>query len=296
MPVHHANALGDFLRARRELTDPLMVGVPDLGHRRVPGLRREELAMLAGLSTQYYARLEQGTDRNPSPQVLDALARALELDDASRCHVHSLVEPAQRRRARPRREARLRPGVRQLLEQWDAHPALVTGPQLEVVAANALATTLNAAFAEKRNLVRYLFLDGMSRDVYEDWDRIAAEAVSVLRGTAGHDPDDPGLKELVGELAVASPEFRRLWARHDVSVKTTGRKRFNNPFVGPVTLNYETFSINGAPQQTLTVYAAEPGSRDEQALVLLRSVAHQERPDDPPGATPGGRGARASRT
>jgi len=280
MPEDHPNALGAFLRARRELTDPLTVGVPDLGRRRVPGLRREELAMLAGLSTQYYTRLEQGRDRNPSSQVLDALAGALELDGAARGHLHSLVEPAHRRRARPRREARLRPGVRQLLQQWDAHPALVTGPVFEVVAANALATALNAAFAEKRNLVRFLFLDAFSRDVYQDWDKVAAEAVSGLRGLAGHDPDDPALKELVGELAVVSPEFRRLWARHDVSVKTTGRKRFNNPLVGPIALNYETFAINGASQQTLTVYAADRGSRDEQALLLLQSIAHAERHDD----------------
>ena len=267
------NRIGEFLRARREQVRPEDVGLPDLGRRRVPGLRREELATLAGVSADYYVRLEQGRERHPSEQVLDALARALQLDADATTHLQELARPAPRRRRATGRSERVRPELLQLLDAWPNTPAFVVGARLDILAANKLGAILHEGFKRGTNLVRSLFLDPGAREVYPDWDEVARDTVAVLRGRVGPDLDDPRLTDLVGELSLKSEEFRRLWARHDVREKTHGVKRFHHPLVGDLELRYESFTVAGAPDQMLIVYLAEPGSASEQALALLSSVA-----------------------
>jgi transcriptional regulator with XRE-family HTH domain len=281
--VDSDNRIGQFLRARRERLRPEDVGLPDYGRRRVPGLRREELATLAGVSADYYMRLEQGRERHPSDQVLDALARALELDDDAAAHLHELARPAARRRRPAARAERVRPELRQLMRAWSHTPALVMGRRMDVLAANGLATALHGGFACGHNLVRLVFLDPAARELYPDWDDIARDTVAVLRASVGPDLDDPQLTELVGELSLKSAEFRRLWARADVREKKHGVKRFVHPLVGELTLRYESFAVSGKPGQVLIVYHAEPGSATEQALALLSSLAVDEAttPADP---------------
>jgi len=267
------NRLGEFLRARRALVTPDDVGLPDLGRRRVAGLRREELALLAGVSVDYYVRLEQGRDTHPSEQVLDALARALCLDDDAVAHLHDLARPAPRRRRPRERPERVRPGVLRLLESWSAIPAFVLGRRMDVLAFNALAGMLHDGFATERNMVRLVFLDPAARDTFPDFDAVAQETVATLRAVAGADLDDPRLAELVGELSLKSDEFRRLWARHEVREKASGVKRMLHPMVGELVLGYETLRVNDAPEQLVVGYHAEPGSASERALALLGAMA-----------------------
>jgi transcriptional regulator with XRE-family HTH domain len=276
--VESDNRIGQFLRARRELIQPEHVGIESYGRRRVPGLRREELAMLAGVSVDYYVRLEQGRERHPSEQVLDALARALQLDDTAAQHLQELARPPARRRRPSARPQRVRPGVERLMDSWSHSPAFVFGRCMDVLAANSLAEALHGRSLRGLNVVRSIFLEPDAREFYADWDDVARDTVATLRALAGTDLDDPRLTELVGELSLKSEEFRRLWARHDVREKTSGTKRFVHPVVGEVSLGYESFAIGGAPGQILVVYHAEPGGRDEQALKLLESVAAGERP------------------
>jgi transcriptional regulator with XRE-family HTH domain len=270
------NRIGQFLRARRERVQPEDVGLPDLGRRRVPGLRREELATLAGVSADYYVRLEQGRERHPSEQVIDALARALQLDDDATAHLHELARPAPRRRRAARRTERVRPELLRLMEAWSHTPAMVTGRHLDVLAANSLATALHGGFSRGTNLVRSLFLDPAARERYPDWDQVAKDTVAALRASVGPDLDDPHLTDLVGELSLKSEKFRTLWARHDVREKTHGSKRFVHPQVGELTIHYETFAVAGSSGQVMSVYHAEPGSPTEQALALLSSIAAEE--------------------
>jgi transcriptional regulator with XRE-family HTH domain len=267
------NRIGQFLRARRERVRPEDVGLPDFGRRRVPGLRREELATLAGVSADYYVRLEQGRERHPSEQVIDALARALQLDDDATAHLHDLARPAPRRRRAAKRAERIRPELLRLMEAWPHTPAMVMGRHLDVLAANSLATALHGGFARGNNLVRTLFLDPAARERYPDWDVVARDTVAALRASVGPDLDDPHLTDLVGELSLKSERFRALWARHDVREKTHGTKRFVHPQVGELELHYETFAVAGSSGQVLSVYHAEPGSSTEQALALLSSIA-----------------------
>jgi transcriptional regulator with XRE-family HTH domain len=266
------NRLGEFLRARRELTRPEEFGLPDPGRRRVPGLRREEVALLAGMSADYYIRLEQGRDKHPSEQVIEALARVFTLDDEGVAHLRELARPVTRRRRRPSQPERVSPQLERLLEAWPGTPALVLGRYLDVLANNRLAAALNHCSVKGQNQLRVMFLDPDSRQIYSDWDKVAVETVATLRASAGTDLDDPRLTELVGELSLKSEDFRRLWARHDVGVKTAGTKRYLHPMVGELTLSYETFAVNGNPGQLLIVYHAEPGSPSEHALALLGSV------------------------
>jgi len=282
------NRIGRFLRARRELVHPEEVGLPDLGRRRVPGLRREELAMLAGVSADYYIRLEQGRDQHPSEQVLAALARALRLDEDATAHLHELARPAPRRRRAATRPERVSPDLQRLLHTWSQTPAFVLGRRMDVLASNALAGALHAGFTEGNNLSRVFFLDPAAPAFYADWDRVAAGAVAGLRASAGADLDDPRLTELVGELSLKSEAFRRLWARHDVRDKTSGTKRFNHPQVGELTLGYHSFAVSGAPGQLLTVYHAEPDTPSAQALALLSSIAAEEPSSPVPTRTPSG--------
>jgi transcriptional regulator with XRE-family HTH domain len=263
--------LGDFLRTRRARLQPEDVGLPAHGRRRVPGLRREELAQLAGVSVDYYVRLEQGRDIHPSDQVLDAIAGALRLDEDERNHFHALVRP--RPRARRRRPERVRPTLQRLLDRMGV-PAMIIGRRMDVLAFNALAGALTAGFRE-RNMLRHVFLDESARDLYPDWDAVAAETVGFLRLAAGEDPDDAQLIELVGELSVRSEDFRRLWARHDVRSKTFGVKRFEHPQVGPIELNYECLQAPDSDQVMVT-YTAAPGSASETALALLGTLCGEQ--------------------
>jgi transcriptional regulator with XRE-family HTH domain len=272
------NLIGEYLRARRELIQPTDVGLAPLaGRRRVPGLRREEVAMLAGVSADYYVRLEQGRDQHPSAQVLDALARALQLDDDARAHLESLAVPATRHQRRPSpRPERVPAGILQLISTWHETPAYVYGRYMDVLAANPLATALAPYYAPGENLVRAVFLDSRLRDQY-DWDRSAAAVVAALRALVGPDADDPKLNQLVGELSVRSEQFRRLWARHDARPKRSGTTRIQHPQVGALELNYEKLPIPDADRQTLCIYHASPGTSTAQALTLLAAATATER-------------------
>ena len=272
------NALGEFLRARRELLDPQEAGIPDFGRRRVPGLRREELALLAGVSSPYYTRLEQGRDRHPSPQILEAIGRALGLDEQAMAHLHRLAQAPPPSRNQPSSIEEVPDGLRFLLDSWTAQPAVIVGRWRDVLAANRLAQVLNPGFVSGRNLLRHVFLDPEGREYYLDWKEVAEGAVAGLRASAGAEPDDPRLTGLVGELSVKSEDFRQMWARHDVRARVSGRKRYNNPFIGPITLDYETFTVNADPGQTMFVFRAEPGSSDEHSLLLLAQIAAGQQP------------------
>ncbi|MEV6482708.1 helix-turn-helix transcriptional regulator [Streptomyces sp. NPDC051576] len=267
------NALGGFLRARRARLRPEDTGLPATGRRRVPGLRREEVAALAGVSTDYYMRLEQGRERRPSRQILEAVARALQLDDEAVAHLFKVATPTTRRTRRAPLVESVAPPLRRLLDTWSATPAFVLGHALDVLAANQLADALHSGFAHSDNLLRMTFLDPAARGFYRDWDRAAASAVATLRRAAGVDPEDPRLRELVGELALKSADFRELWARHDVRGKVREAKLFHHPQVGDLELHYEAFTVNSAPTQQLIVYQAEPGSASADALSLLGSLS-----------------------
>ena len=269
--------LGEFLRSRRARLSPASIGVPTSGGaRRVPGLRRAELAQLAGVSVDYYTRLEQGRHLNVSDSVLDAVARALQLDAVERTYLFDLAraKPRGGTRRRTSRPQRVRPGVHRLLESLDDRsPAIVLGRGMDVLASNRLARALITDFhampARERNMVRFVLLDEAARTLYPDWTLVAADTVGVLRLAAGRYPDDPRLTELVGELAMKSPEFRRWWADHHVREKTHGTKRYHHPVVGELTVSYESITFPDDPDQTLCVYTAEPGSPAETALRLL---------------------------
>jgi transcriptional regulator with XRE-family HTH domain len=273
------NPLGEFLQARRGLVQPGDHGLPAGGQRRVPGLRRAEIATLAGLSVDYYMRLEQGRDRNPSLQVIDALAPVLQLDADARAHLREL---AGHHHAGPPsvRDEQVGPELQRLLEAWERHPALVLGRRYDVLAANPLG----AALFPTSNLVRFVFEPGAGA-YYPDWDRVARNTVAGLRAVA--DRADPELQRLVTELGTAHPEFARLWKRHDVAAKTHEAKRIDHPEVGALTLTYDTFTVNSAPGQQLVVYQAEPGSPSDHALTLLGIVtAGHHRSPHPPRPSP----------
>ncbi|MEU5423235.1 helix-turn-helix transcriptional regulator [Streptomyces sp. NPDC001407] len=267
--------LSEFLRSRRARLSPEDVGLtPHGGRRRVPGLRREELAQLAGVSVAYYTRLEQGRGQNVSSSVLDAIADALSLSQAERDHLTHLVRPRRMRKPQVRTQ-RVRPAVQQLIDSMDNVPAYVVGRRLDVIAWNRMACALlgdyAAAPAHQRNLAWQIFLDPASRELYVEWERKAADIVAFLRLDAGCYPDDPQLAALVGELSVKSQEFRELWATHDVQDKGFGVKRLHHPVVGPLTLAYETLVLPADAGQQLITYHAEPGSASAESLRLLAS-------------------------
>ncbi|MEU1667797.1 helix-turn-helix transcriptional regulator [Streptomyces sparsogenes] len=270
--------LSEFLRTRRARLRPEDAGVQatSAGPRRVPGLRREELAHLAGVSTDYYTRLEQGRHLNVSEAVLDAVARALRLNDTERAYLFELAKPRPRRarRRRPLRPQRVRPGVHRMLQMLEGvSPAFVLGRGGDVLAANRLARALITDFDalpyRERNMNRFMFLDPAARELYGEWDKYAAEMVASLRLQAGRHADDPGITELVGELTIKSPEFRRWWADHNVREKTHGVKIYHHPVVGEMTLSYENVTFPGDDDQAMCVYTVEPGSPSEAALQLL---------------------------
>jgi transcriptional regulator with XRE-family HTH domain len=274
--MDHNVELKEFLRTRRARLRVADVEIGGTGRvRRVPGLRREEVAALAGVSVDYYSRLEQGRQLNVSDEVLDAVARALRLDDVERSYLFQLARAKPRRTRRaPAPVQRVRPGIRRLLETLDdVSPAFVFGRRMDVLAANKLARALMVDFdaipTRQRNLLRYTFLDESTRELWVDWEEVARDNVAVLRLDAGRHPDDPLLVELVGELSVKSPEFRRWWADHNVRERTHGTKRYHHPLVGDLSVEYESFKLPGDPDQTLCIYTAEPGSASESALRLL---------------------------
>ena len=268
--VSENNMLGDYLRARRELIQPDSVGLPAGGVRRVPGLRREEVAMLAGISSDYYLRLEQGRDRNPSIQVLEALARVLCLDQAATDYLLSLATPRPRRR-RPRREI-VPAGIRQLLDVVGL-PAFAEGRYFDVLAANSLARALSPNLQAGQNRLRSVFLDPAEKALYPDWDRDTASLVAGFRESVGTDTEDPRFVQLVGELSLSSERFRQLWARHDVQYREGMPTRLHHPQVGDLTLRREKLIIGGAEGQLLVIYHAEPGTSSAEKLALLGSLA-----------------------
>ncbi|MEU6843750.1 helix-turn-helix transcriptional regulator [Streptomyces sp. NPDC046716] len=266
--------IGDFLRSRRARIRPGEVGLPEYGRRRVPGLRREEVAQLAGVSVDYYIRLEQGRGQSVSDAVLDAVARVLRLDGTERAYLRSVARPAP---ARPRETGqRVRPGLRLLLDTIDRAPAFVLGRRMDVLAWNALGDALlgfSAMAPEDRNMPRQVFLEPAARELYPQWAAVAAETVAHLRLDAGLHPGDPQLARLVGELSLASADFRRLWADHQVKRKTAGAKRMLHPVVGELDMPYETLTVAGEPDQSLVVYTPEPGSVTADRLRTLAGRA-----------------------
>ncbi|MFF7216733.1 helix-turn-helix domain-containing protein [Streptomyces sp. NPDC008238] len=269
--------LADFLRTRRSRLTPDQAGLPEDGRaRRVPGLRRDEVARLAGVSTEYYTRLEQGRAGNPSPEVLAALSRALHLDASETEHLQDLLaRPSAATRRTPVGPQRVRPGLHLLLQTLQHVPAYVLGRRTDVLASNRLArailTDFDALPVPARNLARYYLLDPSARQTVGDWERIAAETVGILRLEAGRRPHDRQLADLVGELMLQSPEFTTWWTDHRVLRCTHGAKLHHHPVVGDLHFDFESFPVPGDAEQTLYVYNVEPGSPTEQALRLLES-------------------------
>ncbi|QLE75401.1 helix-turn-helix domain-containing protein [Streptomyces rectiverticillatus] len=283
--------LSEFLRSRRARLQPEEVGLtPYGGRRRVPGLRREELAQLAGVSVAYYTRLEQGRGQNVSTSVLEAIADALRLTRAERDHLTRLVHPCVTKTRRPARPQRVRPSVQHLIDTMDNTPAYVIGRRLDIIAWNRLACALLGDFetmpAGQRNMAWQIFLEPATRELYTEWDRKAEDVVAFLRLDAGRCPDDPGLAALVGELSVKSPEFRSLWATHNVQDKGFGVKALHHPVVGPLTLSYETLVLPADQSQQLITYHAEPGSPSAESLRILASWAMESAGSGMPAARP----------
>jgi transcriptional regulator with XRE-family HTH domain len=270
------NDIGEFLTTRRARITPAQAGLPSYGARRVPGLRREEVASLAGVSVEYYRRLERGNVSGVSELVLEALAGALQLDEAERGHLFDLARAAGRvgpRRVRPIKH-RIRPVVQRILDQVGA-PATVRNARLDYVGANALGRALYAPLFDSReqpaNSARFTFLDAAAVDFYPDWDRVATELVAHLRSEAGRNPYDRQLSDLVGELSTRSDEFRVRWAAHNVRFHRTGTKRIHHPVVGELELSYESMELSADDGLSVAIFTAEPGSASQQALDLLAS-------------------------
>jgi transcriptional regulator with XRE-family HTH domain len=263
------NTLGEYLRARRELVDPADVGLRVAGVRRTPGLRREEVATLAGISADYYLRLEQGRDRHPSAQVLEALARVFGLDATATQYLLSLAapRPAKPRRPRPRQET-VPAGIRQLLNAVNL-PAFVENRMFDVLAANRLATALSPSIRPGENRLRSAFLDPAERDLHADLDRAIGGMVASFRASIGTDNDDPRVAQLIGELSLTSEQFRKLWARHDVKALAGGAVLMRHPEAGELTLRREKLPIGDSGGQLLVIYSAEPGSPSAAALASL---------------------------
>jgi transcriptional regulator with XRE-family HTH domain len=274
--VDPANDIAEFLTSRRAKVTPEQVGLPTYGPRRVPGLRREEVASLAGVSVEYYKRLERGNASGVSDAVLEALARALQLDDAERSHLHDLARAANPVAPKRRRstQQRVRPVVQRIVDAMTT-PAIVRNGRVDYLSANALGRALYAPVFESReqppNSARFTFLDPAAQDFYVDWERTAKDLVAHLRSEAGRNPYDRDLSNLVGELSTRSDEFRSWWAAHNVRYHQTGVKRLHHPVVGDLELSYEVMELSADTGLTVSIYSAEPGSRSQQALDLLAS-------------------------
>ncbi|GAA2569189.1 helix-turn-helix transcriptional regulator [Winogradskya consettensis] len=267
------NLLGDFLRARRELVTPDDAGIPVLGVRRVPGLRREEVAMLAGISADYYLRLERGRDRNPSVQVLESLARVLRLDDPMRVYLLSLAGDKPRHRPRRPRKETVPPSTAKLVAMLPM-PAFVEGRYLDILAANPMAGALSPRLVVGANRLRDVFLDPGEQDLFfPHWETVTSGLVASFREAVGTDTDDPRFIELVGELSLASPLFRQLWARHDVRPRGGAvAVPFHHPEVGELILNREKLHIAGTDGMMLVVYHPDAGTDAADKLAILGSA------------------------
>lgn len=276
-PVNTSNDIREFLMSRRARVTPEQAGLPVYGtNRRVPGLRREEAALLAGISVEYYTRLERGNVGSVSADVLEGIARALQLDEAERAHLFDLFRntTVSKPRRRPSQE-KVRQTVQWILDSMADVPAYVRNGRLDILAANRLGRALySEVFAypsRPANTARFLFLDPKATAFFPDWDTMAGDAVAILRAEAGRDPYDRRLTDLIGELSTRSDEFRVRWAEHNVKFHRTGTKRLNHPVVGELTLVYEAFDLPGDSGQRLLAYTAEPGSPSQERLGLLAS-------------------------
>ncbi|MFD7311743.1 helix-turn-helix transcriptional regulator [Promicromonospora sp. NPDC059942] len=280
----------DFLASRRARLTPDQVGLPTSSRRRVPGLRREEVAVLAGVSTEWYTRLEKGHIAGVSEEVLDAVALALRLDDDERTYLFDLARAARpaRRQAARKREAPIAPAVQWMLDSITMSAAFVRNGRLDVLATNPLARALHAPmFASetttghgRANFARYHLLDPNSRDFFVDWEDGAASSVALLRAEAGREPYDKALRDLVGELSTLSPEFRTLWASHDIRISHHGTKRLHHPDVGDLELTYQSVDLPTAGRAVydISLYTAEPGTAHEERLRLLGSLTAPDQP------------------
>lgn len=275
-----SNALGLFLRARRAQLSPGDAGLPASGRRRVPGLRREEVARLAGVSTDYYVRLEQGRQPHPSRQVLDAVAKALRLDREAIAELNRMTTVAPRSPRRPPQIEHISPHLRRLVESWSETPVFVLGRSLDILASNQLARALTTDFARRDNAARMTFLDPAAHGFFHEWRRAAAACAAALRQAADTDPSEPGLVTLVGELSVRSTDFQALWARSGGAPTPQPPRRFHHGEVGDLELHGETFAADSAPGLRLVVFQAEPGSRSADALALLGSWSAPPTPRD----------------
>lgn len=271
----------EFLSTRRARVTPEQAGLPVYGgdRRRVSGLRREEVALLAGISSEYYIRLERGKATGVSESVIDGIAQALQLDEAERIHLLGLLHaagPARPPRRRPARQ-RVRPTVQRVLDSMSGTPAFVLNGRLDILAANhlglALLSQVYADPVRPPNNARFVFLDPHATEFFPDWDTVAKDTVAMLRAEAGRDRYDRQLSDLIGELSTRSEEFRRRWAAHNVRIHTTGMKRFHHPVVGDLELPFESFPLGADPSQFLLTYTAEPGSPSQDSLNLLASWA-----------------------
>lgn len=282
VPMGQSAEFGKFLKAMRSRLSPEDAGAgPVTGSRRVPGLRREEVARLAGVSTDYYVRLEQGRNIHPSRAVLDAVSRALRLNSSEQAHMMDLLENcAGGPRPSGQQAQGVRPALRQLLEAVGDVAALLLGRRSDVLAANRMACLLFTDFAAlpagERNLTRWLILDPAARELFRDWKSVAAEAAGALRVDVGRHPNDPQANQLVGELAVNSEHFRQWWAGHRVASRSAGIVRLHHPAVGDLELNFESLALPDDPDQELRVFSAKPGSPSSDALALLGSLAAGE--------------------
>jgi transcriptional regulator with XRE-family HTH domain len=271
----------EFLSTRRARISPEQAGLPLYGgdRRRVSGLRREEVAVLAGISIEYYTKLERGYATGVSEGVIEGIAQALQLDEAERTHLLDLVHTASTTRPprRPPARQRVRPTVRRVLDSMSGTPAFVLNERLDILTANALGLALYSPIyadpVKPPNNARFTFLDPQATVFFRDWDKVANDVVAILRAEAGRDPYDRDLSDLVGELSTRSEEFRVRWAAHDVRIHTTGVKRLHHPVVGDLDLPFESFPLAADPGQSLLTYTAEPGSPSQDALNLLASWA-----------------------
>ncbi|MBB4913453.1 helix-turn-helix transcriptional regulator [Streptosporangium saharense] len=280
--------VSEFLTSRRAKITPEQAGIPGGSNRRVPGLRRTEVAILAGVSVEYYAKLERGQIAGASASVLEAIARALQLDDTERAHLFDLARAADgipasgRPRRRATRHSASRPSLHWALEAVTGAVAFVRDPRQNLLATNALGRRFYAPVigdsGRTPNLARFQFLDPAARDFYPDWDLFADMCVTIMRAEAGRDPHDRALQDLVGELSTRSDTFRRLWAAHDVRTHGTGTKRFHHPEVGELTLAYEELALTAEPGLAMIIYTAEPGSPSEERLRLLSSLSAEQPP------------------
>jgi transcriptional regulator with XRE-family HTH domain len=271
----------DFLTSRRARITPEEVGLPTYGTRRVPGLRREEVATLAGVSVDYYNKMERGNLGGASESVLDALARALRLDEAERAHLYDLARASQPTARRHRStKQNVRPSVQWMLDSMTGSAAIAENGRLDALATNRLGRAFYSHLFERANrpvnFARFIFLDPRAKDFYADWERAAKDCVALLRAEAGRNPYDRDLSGLVGELSTQSEEFRGHWATHNVRLHNKGEKRFNHPVVGELELSYNRIELAADPGLAVIVYTAEPGSKSADAFSLLASWAATE--------------------